>query len=147
MNILIINGANLNMLGKREPHLYGVETLQDINNFLMKAFPEIEFEFFQSNFEGEIVEKIQNTKADGVGINAGGYTHYSIVIRDAVSSRKEIPFVEIHLTNPKERENFRKISLLEDVCKKTFSGEKKISYKKAVDYLLEYLGDKNNDKI
>lgn len=134
MNILIINGANLNMLGTRQPALYGSDTLEDINAFLKRSF-DAEFEFFQSNHEGDIVDKIQQTTADGVIINAGGYTHYSVVIRDAILSR-DIPFVEVHLTNPKQREPFRHISLLEDVCAATFAGKKKQSYADAVEFLL-----------
>lgn len=142
MNILVINGANLNMLGKREPKLYGKETLKEINEFLVNSFDDVEFEFFQSNFEGEIVEKIHNCKADGVIINAAGYTHYSVVIRDAILIRDDIPFVEAHLTNPKNREAFRAISLLEDVCKATFCGKQKHSYFEAVEYLKNILKEK-----
>lgn len=133
--ILVINGANLNMLGKREPELYGSETLEEINAFLVKSFPEFEFCFFQTNFEGAIVEKIHNSDADGVIINAAGYTHYSVVIRDAILIRKDIPFIEVHLTNPKTREAFRAVSLLEDVCQATFCGKKKYSYFEAVECL------------
>lgn len=139
MNILIINGPNLNMLGKRQPELYGGETLNEINDCIQRSFPEVDFEFFQSNHEGGIIDKIQTTAAQGVVINAAAYTHYSIAIKDAILSRADIPFVETHLTNPKEREPFRRISLIEDVCKKTFAGKKKESYIEACRYLIEYL--------
>lgn len=147
MDILIINGANLNMLGMRQPNLYGKETLEQINAEIKEQFPDVKFEFFQTNFEGDIVEKIQNVSADGVVINAGGYTHYSIVIRDAILSRADKPFVEVHLTDPKKRESFRQLSLLEDVCLKTFSGKKKYSYFEAIKYLKNYLLGANNDKV
>ncbi|MFW5780790.1 MAG: type II 3-dehydroquinate dehydratase [Bacillota bacterium] len=144
MNILVINGPNLNMLGKRQPDIYGDETLQDINDFLTKSFSKVSFEFFQSNHEGKIIDKIQSAKANAAVINAAAYTHYSIAIRDAILSRNDLPFVEVHLSNPKERESFRKISLIEDVCKKTFSGQKKLSYFAAVEYLIEtiFTGEK-----
>lgn len=106
---------------------------------MQKTFPNINFEFFQSNHEGAIVDKIQTTKVAGAIINAGGYTHYSVVIRDAILARKDIPFVEVHLTDPKTRESFRHISLLEDVCKKSFFGKKEKSYLEAVEYLREFL--------
>lgn len=139
MKILVINGANLNMLGKREPNLYGSLSLAGINSFLQKSFSNIDLEFFQSNHEGCIVDKIQGAEADGVIINAGGYTHYSVVIRDAILSRSELPFVEVHLTDPKTREPFRQVSLLEDVCKNTFSGKKEKSYFEAIEYLITLL--------
>lgn len=134
MNILVINGPNLNMLGKRQPELYGNQTLEQINEFLERSF-DAKFEFFQSNHEGCIIDKIQTTDADGVIINAGGYTHSSIAIRDAVLSRN-MPFVEVHLTEPKKREPFRQLSLLEDVCVATFSGKKAHSYVDAAELLL-----------
>lgn len=141
---MVINGANLNMLGKREPELYGEDTLEDINNFLASSFPKVKFEFFQSNYEGVIVEKIQQADCDAVIINAAAHTHYSIAIRDAVLIRKDLPFVEVHLTDPKSREEFRKVSLLEDVCLATFAGKKKYSYFDAVKYLLDLQKEKHD---
>ncbi len=147
MDILVINGANLNMLGSRQPEIYGRHTLAQINAEIKNTFSDINFEFFQSNFEGEIVEKIQSTNADGVVINAGGHTHYSIVIRDAILSRTPLPFIEVHLTNPKEREPFRRISLLEDICVKTFSGNHKDSYLQAVSFLKTFLLGAKHGKV
>lgn len=131
---MVINGPNLNMLGKRQPEIYGSQTLEEINEFLKRSF-DAEFEFFQSNHEGCIIDKIQTTDADGAIINAGGYTHYSVAIRDAILSRN-IPFIEVHLTEPKKREAFRQISLLEDVCAATFSGKKAQSYAEAAEFLI-----------
>jgi 3-dehydroquinate dehydratase-2 len=123
------------MLGKRQPELYGSQTLEEINDFLRRSY-DTDFEFFQSNHEGDIVDKIQQTNAEGVIINAGAFTHYSIAIRDAILSR-DITFVEVHLTDPKKREAFRHISLIEDVCAATFSGKKAQSYAEAAEFLLK----------
>lgn len=137
MVIAIINGPNLNMLGKRNPAVYGRETLNDLNEYLKSSFPEITFTFFQSNGEGEIIDYIQTLDADGAVINAGGYTHYSVAIRDAIEARSDLPFVETHLTDISKREEFRKVSLLTDVCVATFKGEGKESYVKAIKFLSE----------
>ena len=119
MKILLINGANLNMLGTREPEKYGSKTLQDIETAVIKRGVELncEIDTYQSNHEGEIVERIQNAKGiyDGILINAGGYTHTSVVIRDAIAA-VNIPAVEIHMTNIHAREEFRHTSLLTGVC-------------------------------
>ena len=119
MRILVVNGPNLNMLGKREPGLYGSQTLADIETALADQGRKysIETTFFQSNIEGELVDALQraNDEADGVIINAGAYTHTSIAIRDAVASIS-IPVVEVHLTNIHAREDFRHKSLLSGVC-------------------------------
>ena len=119
MKFLLINGANLNMLGQREPEKYGNTSLSDIENALINRGSELEVmvDVWQSNHEGEIVDKIQAAKGiyDGILINAGGYTHTSVVIRDAISA-VQIPTVEIHMTNIHAREEFRHTSLLSGVC-------------------------------
>ena len=119
MKILLINGANLNLLGTREPEKYGSTTLKDIENSLLQKANElcVDIDFYQSNHEGSIVDKIQSAKNlyDGILINAGGYTHTSVVIRDAISA-VEIPTVEIHMTNIHAREEFRHTSLISAVC-------------------------------
>ena len=135
MKILIINGPNINMLGKREPEIYGALTLDDINKrlteFASMVADDIELEFFQSNIEGEIVSKIQSTDAQGLLINPAGYTHTSIAIPDAIKA-VSIPAVEIHLTNVQAREDFRKISYISPVCIGTVAGFGEDSYKMAL---------------
>ena len=135
MKILIINGPNLNMLGKREPEIYGSTTLDDINNklseFAKVVAEDIELEFFQSNIEGEIVSKIQSTDAKGVIINPAGYTHTSVAIPDAIKA-VDIPAVEVHLSNVQAREDYRKISYISPVCIGTVAGFREDSYKMAL---------------
>ena len=118
--ILLINGANLNMLGTREPEKYGDKSLNEIEDAVILRGKElgVEVDVYQSNIEGEIVEKIQQALGsyDGILINAGGYTHTSVVIRDAITAT-QIPTIEIHMTNIHAREEFRHTSLLSGVCK------------------------------
>ena len=137
MKILVLNGPNLNMLGTRKREIYGTETLADVNAWLKEKFPETELEFWQSNHEGAIIDKLQTTDADGVVLNAGAYTHYSIAVRDAIESRESLPCVEVHLSDISKREDFRKISFLTEVCKATFAGFGKESYAKGIEFLLE----------
>ncbi len=146
MKILLINGANLNMLGQREPEKYGKITLQDIENALTLKSKElgVQIDFWQSNHEGEIVDKIQqmkNESYDGLLINAGGYTHTSVVIRDAISA-VQIPAVEIHMTNIHAREEFRHTSLISGVCIAQVAGFKELSYIFALEGLVSYLNRK-----
>lgn len=142
MKILLINGANLNMLGTREPEKYGSTTLKDIETSVINRGKELgaEVEVWQSNHEGEIVDKIQAAKGnyDGILINAGGYTHTSVVIRDAISA-VQIPTVEIHMTNIHAREEFRHTSLLSGVCVAQVVGFKEQSYILALEGLVNYL--------
>ena len=142
MKILLINGANLNMLGSREPEKYGSTTLKDIENSVIKRGAELgaEIDAWQSNHEGDIVDKIQSAKGvyDGILINAGGYTHTSIVIRDALAS-VQIPTVEIHMTNIHAREEFRHTSLISGVCLAQVVGFKELSYTLALEGLVNYL--------
>ncbi len=133
--ILIINGPNLNMLGKREPTIYGSRTLDEINADIAKYAAELgaECDFFQSNHEGALIDVIQRVdgKYDGCVLNAGAYTHYSIAIRDAIGS-VDTPFIEVHISEPKEREEFRHISVIADVCQCVISGHGEQSYHLAV---------------
>ena len=142
MKILLINGANLNMLGTREPEKYGSTTLKDIETSVINRGKELgaEVEAWQSNHEGEIVDKIQSAKGnyDGILINAGGYTHTSVVIRDAIPA-VQIPTVEIHMTNIHAREEFRHTSLLSGVCVAQVIGFKEQSYILALEGLVNYL--------
>lgn len=140
MKILLLNGPNLNMLGVREPEKYGSLTLESIENSIIELGRKnnVEIECFQSNHEGEIIDKIQQTTCDGLIINAGGFTHTSVAIRDAISSI-EIPTVEVHMTNIHAREEFRHTSLLSAVCIAQVIGFKENSYKYALEGLIEYL--------
>ena len=140
MKILLINGANLNMLGTREPEKYGVKTLEDIENMVIARGRDLgaEVDVYQSNIEGEIVEKIQQArgKYNGILINAGGYTHTSVVIRDAIAA-VQIPTIEVHMTNIHAREEFRHTSLLSGVCKAIIAGFGEDSYLLALEGLVK----------
>lgn len=142
MKILLINGANLNMLGTREPEKYGGKTLAEIESEVIEKGKELgaEIDTFQSNIEGEIVEKIQQArgKYDGILINAGGYTHTSVVIRDAIAA-VQIPTIEIHMTNIHAREEFRHTSLLSGVCRAIVAGFGSQSYILALEGLIKML--------
>ena len=143
MKFLLINGANLNMLGTREPEKYGNTSLADIEASVKSRGKElgVEVDTWQSNHEGEIVDKIQSAKGvyDGILINAGGYTHTSVVIRDAIAS-VQIPTVEIHMTNIHSREEFRHTSLISGVCVAQVVGFKEQSYILALEGLTKLLG-------
>ena len=123
MQLVIINGPNLNLLGKREPQIYGNQTFEEMLAEIRKAFPSIDILYFQSNVEGEIINKIHEVgfTADGIIINAGAYTHTSIAIADAVKSIKT-PVVEVHISNVFARESYRHESFLTPVCKGCISG-------------------------
>ena len=142
MNLLLINGPNLNLLGTREPEIYGNKTLSDIENDLTKFAEQksINLQCFQSNHEGEIVDKIQNSvnSIHGILINAGAFTHTSISIRDALIGSK-IPFVELHISNIFSREEFRKESFLTDKAIGIISGFGFTSYFLALEGIIEFL--------
>ncbi|MDR1005457.1 MAG: type II 3-dehydroquinate dehydratase [Bacteroidales bacterium] len=130
--ILIINGANLNLLGQREENIYGSRHFDEFLSALRQKYPNIDISFVQSNIEGTIVEEIQNGKDyDGIILNAGGYTHTSVVIRDAIAAIKT-PVVEVHISNIMAREEFRHTSLLSAVCKGTIFGFGLLSYELAL---------------
>ena len=142
MKILVINGPNINMLGLREPEIYGNKTYNDLLNYIKSHCDKnnIEVEFFQSNHEGAIVDAIQGAykKIDGIVINPAAYTHTSVAILDALKA-VSIPTVEVHISKVDKREDFRKISYIRPYCKKTVSGLGFDSYIVAVDFLKEYL--------
>ena len=142
MKILLINGANLNMLGTREPEKYGGKTLAEIEAEVIERGKSlgVDVDTYQSNLEGEIVEKIQQARGiyDGILINAGGYTHTSVVIRDAIAA-VQIPTIEIHMTNIHSREEFRHTSLLSGVCKAIVAGFGDQSYILALEGLVKIL--------
>ena len=141
MNILIINGPNLNLLGIRQPEIYGTETLEELMMWL-ETTPEgvgHKFKFYQSNHEGEIIDTIHDERhwADRLIINPGAFSHYSYAIRDAISA-VGVPAVEVHISNIKNREEFRKKSVIKPVCINQFSGLGKNSYLEGLKYLLDY---------
>lgn len=140
MKILVINGPNLNMLGIREPDHYGKETYQDLCEKIQKYCDDknVEVDIYQSNHEGDLVDKIQSAygTADGIVINPGAYTHTSIAILDAVKS-VSIPTVEVHISKIEEREEFRQISYVRLACIKTITGHGTDGYLEAIDYLTE----------
>ncbi len=139
MNILIINGPNLNMLGYRDPDQYGSATYKEICRGLEVNFPDYKFEFFQSNSEGELVTRIQEAVDqvwDGMICNFGGYTHTSVAIRDALELLK-VPKIEVHLSNIHSRESFRHTTLTGAVCDGIIAGMGAVSYKLAVLALIE----------
>ena len=138
MKVIIINGPNLNLLGEREPEIYGNETLEELM-FWLETTPEavnVKFKFYQSNHEGEIIDTLQDERhwCQGIIINPAAFSHYSYAIRDAIASVSK-PTVEVHLSNIKKRESFRKKSVISDVCLKTISGKGKSSYLEALKYL------------
>ena len=142
MKFLILNGPNLNLLGLREPEIYGNRNYAALEAFVQTCCQEngIEFEIFQSNHEGVLVDKIQDAydKVDGIVINPAAYTHTSVAILDALKA-VQIPAVEVHLSKVSERESFRQISYAGMACIKTYAGYGFDGYKMAIEYLKEYL--------
>ncbi|HIA06839.1 MAG TPA: type II 3-dehydroquinate dehydratase [Flavobacteriales bacterium] len=137
MKVLIINGPNLNLLGTREKSVYGEQTFEDYFEQLKSSFPDVELEYFQSNVEGELINKIQEVgfSYGGILLNAGGYTHTSVAISDAIAA-VSTPVVEVHISNIFAREEFRHISLLSKNCVGIISGFGLDSYKLGLDSLL-----------
>lgn len=137
--IRIINGPNLNLLGKREPAIYGAQSFEDYLSQLKKEFPDVQLDYFQSNVEGEIVNELQ--KADemnyvGILLNAAAYTHTSVAIADAVGAI-QTPVLEIHISNPAAREVERHVSLLSKYCKGSISGLGLSSYYHGILYIIK----------
>jgi len=137
MKILVINGPNLDMLGRREPGVYGTGTLESLKQELQDycAYHEVDVEFFQSSIEGEIVNAINFSDSDGIVLNAGAYTHYSLAIRDAISACG-LPVVEVHISNIFDREDFRNKSVISAAAAGLVSGFGFDSYKLAITALL-----------
>lgn len=128
MRILVIHGPNLNLLGKRDPAQYGILTQEDIISQLAYSYPDDKFELFQSNLEGEIVDKLQKTENyDGILINPGGYSHTSVAIHDALQM-VSLPKVEVHLSHLAQREEFRQIHITAKACNGYLSGFKEHGY-------------------
>ena len=142
MNILVINGPNLNLLGIREPDIYGRQTYADLEAFVRSAAEEcgVEVELYQSNHEGDLVDKIQQALGtfDGIVINPAAYTHTSVAILDALKA-VQIPAVEVHISDVSKREDFRQVSYARLACLKTYMGLGLDGYRQGILYLKEYL--------
>jgi len=138
MKICIINGPNLNLLGKREPGVYGNESFESYLEVLREKYSDIDFTYFQSNIEGEIIDKLHETgfSYDGIVLNAGGYTHTSVAIGDAVKAIKT-PVVEVHISNVHAREEFRTISMISAGMKGVITGFGMDSYRLGVESFLK----------
>lgn len=139
MNILIINGPNLNLLGKREQNIYGSEPFELYYEKLKSKFPEVTFSYYQSNIEGELLNKLHESgfSADGIIINAGAYTHTSVAIRDAIAGITT-PVVEVHISNTLTREDFRHKSIIGPVCRGCIMGFGLNSYALAVNSFINF---------
>ena len=141
MKLLVINGPNLNMLGIREKNIYGAQTYEDLKELLEKTFAEqgVEGEIYQSNHEGALVDRIQQAYfdgTDGIVINPAAYTHTSVAILDALKA-VSLPAVEVHISDVREREDFRQISYAGKACEKTIMGKGFQGYVEAIEYLVE----------
>ena len=156
MKIVIINGPNLNLLGRREVSIYGTKTMEQVLVDIQRAYPDVYLEYRQSNHEGDLIDWIQEVgqptstpslkgselgerlEVRGVILNAGGYTHTSVALRDAVACC-QVPVVEVHISNIAEREEFRRVSLLTDVCQHSIIGHGTDGYREAVGWVVEGL--------
>ena len=153
MKIVIINGPNLNLLGRREPNIYGTKSMEQLVLEIQQAYPDVYFEYRQSNHEGDLIDWVQGyglasledaascyslkvkDTVEGIVLNAGGYTHTSIALRDAVACC-DVPVVEVHISNIAGREDFRRISLLTDVCAHSIIGQGTDGYLQAVEWII-----------
>ena len=138
MKILILNGPNLNLLGRREPEIYGSTTFEEYFEELKSEFLDHKLEYYQSNHEGSLLDKLHEVgfSYDGIVFNPGAYTHTSIALRDAISGI-EIPVFEVHISNLAEREDFRQISYVKDVCVGSINGMGLEGYKVAVEHFIQ----------
>ena len=144
--VLILNGPNLNRLGTRKPEIYGTRTMAQILLDIQRKWPEVFFTYYQSNHEGDLIDQIQlasegmneltNERVDGIILNAGGYSHTSVALRDAVEE-SEVPVVEVHISDITKREPFRQTSLLTDVCAHSIIGQGTDGYAQAVKWILD----------
>lgn len=145
MRIAIINGPNLNLLGKREPSIYGTRSMEQVLLDIQRMYPNVYFEYRQSNHEGMLIDwvqelgqlLVQQEPYDGIILNAGGYTHTSVALRDAVACT-QVPVVEVHISDIAQRETFRRISLLTDVCQHSIIGHGIDGYQEAVDWIIKH---------
>jgi len=138
MKILIINGPNLNLLGKREPDVYGSTSFEEYFEKLKTKYKKVTLQYYQSNVEGELIDKIHSAgfSYDGIIINAGAYTHTSVALRDAIAG-VESPVIEVHISNTHQREKFRHHSYISPVCKGIISGFGLDSYRLAIESFLK----------
>jgi len=137
MKILVLNGPNINLVGKREPSIYGAKSMDDYYKELVARFSQVELEYFQSNIEGELINKIHEVgfSYDGIVLNAGAYTHTSIALQDAIRA-VTCPVVEVHISNVMQREDFRHVSMIGPACKGTIMGFGMDSYRLAIEALI-----------
>jgi 3-dehydroquinate dehydratase-2 len=137
IRIAVINGPNLNLTGRREPGIYGNQTFEDYFETLKAKYPQVTFEYYQSNHEGSLIDKIQEIgfDYDGIILNAGGYTHTSIALGDCIRAVKT-PVIEVHISDISKREPFRQVSMIKSACKATFAGFGLDSYRRGVDAIL-----------
>lgn len=139
MRILIMNGPNINLLGKREPSIYGSVTFEDYLASLRARYADVQIDYFQSNIEGELINKIHEAgfEVDGIVLNAGAYTHTSIALQDAIRA-VSAPVIEVHISNVHARESFRHVSMIACACKGVICGLGLNSYRLALEDLLDY---------
>ena len=144
MRIVILNGPNLNLLGKREPAIYGTRSMEQVLLDIQRTYPELYLEYHQSNHEGDLIDWLQayGNEGNGIVLNAGGYTHTSVALRDAVACSR-VPVVEVHVSNIAQREDFRHISLLTDVCVCSVIGLGTDGYRQAVACIVNQLNRTN----
>ncbi len=143
MRIVIINGPNLNLLGKREPSIYGILSMEQVLVDIQRAHPNVYLEYHQSNHEGDLIDWVQEfgllalnqEPCDGIVLNAGGYTHTSVALRDAVACC-QVPVVEVHISNITQREEFRRVSLLTDICTHAIIGHGTDGYMQAIEWMI-----------
>ena len=146
MHIAIINGPNLNLLGRREPSIYGTRSMEQVLVDIQRMYPEVYFEYRQSNHEGVLIDWMQelgllamaNEPCDGIILNAGGYTHTSVALRDAIAC-SQVPVIEVHISDITQREAFRHVSLLTDVCQHSIIGHGIEGYQEAVDWIIKHI--------
>ena len=148
--IVILNGPNLNWLGRREAAMYGTQSMEQVMLDIQRCYPDVYFTYYQSNHEGDLIDRLQEPleqvsrglePVTGVVLNAGGYTHTSVALRDAVAMCP-VPVVELHITDISQREAFRRVSLLTDVCAHSIIGHGTNGYHEAVQWLLDNLKNK-----
>ena len=143
MRIAILNGPNLNLLGRREPTIYGTRSMEQVLLDIQRAYPDVYLEYHQSNHEGVLIDWVQELgvlgqrqELDGIVLNAGGYTHTSVALRDAVAC-SQVPVVEVHVSNITAREDFRRVSLMSDVCAHTIMGHGVDGYLEGVEWIIK----------